>query len=116
MDKGRASGFVGCIVEAMANAYKHANGGVVSLHRDSDRFVAVIADSGPGIEALALPDVALRKGYTTAISLGMGYEVMTSIADKVYLATRPGETVVAVEMSISPEKTDAEKGKMLVRS
>jgi hypothetical protein len=32
----------------------------------------------------------------------MGYKVMTSIADKVYLATGPWGTTVGVEMSIKP--------------
>jgi PAS domain S-box-containing protein len=92
--------FISCAVEALANAYKHAGGGSASLHRTPTGLVFVVTDSGPGIDALALPDVALVKGYSTAASLGMGYTLMLAFADRVYLATAPGGTTVAVEMGL----------------
>lgn len=48
--------------------------------------------TGAGIVAVALPDVALAKNYSTAGTLGMGYKRMIRFADKVYLATRPEGT------------------------
>ena len=91
-----------CAGEAMTNAVKHASGGVVSLHEVSDSLLLIVADSGTGIAALNLPDVALTRGYSTAGTLGMGYKTMISLADRVYLSTGPGGTTVAIKMSLTP--------------
>ena len=61
----------------------------MSLHTIEDRLICVISDSGPGIGAMALPDVALTRYYSTAGTLGMGYKLMIRFADRVYLATGP---------------------------
>jgi anti-sigma regulatory factor (Ser/Thr protein kinase) len=75
----------------------------------------VVADEGPGIEALSIPDVALTRGYSTAVSLGMGYKLMIEIADKVYLATGQGGTTVAVEVSLA-EKPDTEEDQIISKA
>jgi anti-sigma regulatory factor (Ser/Thr protein kinase) len=62
----------------------------------------MISDYGPGIREINLPDVALKKGYTTAVSLGMGYKAMISAADQVHLATGPDGTTVIIEMKLHP--------------
>lgn len=103
MEESLLQGFLGCAVEALANVHKHAGGGDVSLHRAGDSLMLVVADSGPGIEALSIPDVALTRGYSTAESLGMGYKVMIEFADRVYLATSPEGTVVGVVIKTSPK-------------
>lgn len=103
LSEERAYNFISCAVEAMANVYKHVGEGIVTLHKTTDRLMLAVSDKGPGIEALALPDVALTRGYTTAESLGMGYKVMIGLADKTYLATSPEGTIVAIEMEL---KTD----------
>lgn len=100
MDESRVQNLVGCVVESTANAAKHAGGGLAALYRRDDKLVFVVSDSGPGIGAMRLPDVALTKGYTTAGTLGMGYKVMISIADRVYLATGPEGTTVASELKL----------------
>lgn len=109
MPERRSYEFLGCITEAAANAVKHAKGGQMSMHAAKDGFMCVISDSGPGIGAMALPDVALTKNYSTAGTLGMGYKVMIHFADRVYLATEATGTTVAVEMASSkapaPEPT-----------
>ncbi|MCL5105618.1 MAG: response regulator [Armatimonadetes bacterium] len=114
MDSQRVTNLLGCAVEAMANVHKHAGDGLVTLHTVRDGLMLVARDDGPGIEALALPDVALTKGYTTAISLGMGYKVMIELADKVYLATSPEGTIVAIEMALraEPSPMDAALSKL----
>lgn len=100
LEDAAVASLMGCAVEALANAFKHAGGGSASLHRTSGSLIFVVTDSGPGIDALALPDVALVKGYSTAASLGMGYTIMLAFADRVYLATAPGGTTVAIEMGM----------------
>lgn len=105
MDKQRSYDFLGCVTEAAANAVKHAGGGKLSLHRHSGTLMAVVSDTGPGIGAMALPDVALTRGYSTTGTLGMGYKVMIHFADRVYLATGPEGTTVAMEMGPNPPET-----------
>ncbi|MHB9129634.1 MAG: PAS domain S-box protein [Armatimonadota bacterium] len=104
MDEERIFDFVLCISEATTNAFKHAGGGTLSLHCVEENLLAVISDHGPGIQAINLPEVALRPGYTTAMSLGMGYKAMISLTDHVYLATGPEGTVVAIEMALHTPK------------
>jgi|GEM_PF-2128838 len=108
MDESNVFAFVGCAVEAMANAHKHAGGGTVSLHSVRDGLMLVVSDEGPGIETLALPDVALTKGYSTAASLGMGYKVMIEFADKLYLSTGSEGTTVAIEKGLRERETARE--------
>lgn len=90
-----------CAGEATSNAIKHAGGGTVTLHQSDARVIIRVDDSGPGIQALNLPDVALAIGYTTADSAGLGYKMMIATADKVYLATGPDGTMVATELMMS---------------
>lgn len=102
MDEDRMFDLLLCVGEATTNAIKHAQGGVASVHRRGDVLMILVSDRGPGIQAINLPDVALRRGYSTAISLGMGYKAMISIADHVYLATGPDGTTVGIEMRLHP--------------
>ncbi len=88
--------------EALTNAVKHAGGGRATLHRIEDGLMLVVADHGPGIPALTLPDVALRKAYSTVGTLGMGYSLMMTLADRVYLATGPQGTTVGLVMGFQP--------------
>lgn len=102
MDGSRVYDLALCVGELTTNAFKHAGGGVASLHEVEDRLIFVTSDHGPGMEALTLPEIALKRGFSTAKSLGMGYKAMISVADKVYLATGPSGTTVAIEMRIHP--------------
>jgi PAS domain S-box-containing protein len=104
MDEVRAGDYRVAIGEAVTNATKHAGGGTVSIHILPGALFTIVSDKGPGIEALSIPKVALEKGYTTAGTLGMGYKVMISIADKIYLSTGPWGTMVGIEMSIEEPK------------
>jgi PAS domain S-box-containing protein len=104
IDESRAGEYVIAVGEAITNAVKHANTGTVTIHILPKSIFTIILDRGPGIEAMSIPEVALKKGYTTAGTLGMGFKVMTTIADKVYLATGPWGTAVGIEMNIKPSE------------
>lgn len=67
-----------------------------------DSLLLLVADNGHGVQAISIPDVALKRGYTTTISLGMGYMAMISIAGQVYFTTGADGTTVAVEMKLDP--------------
>lgn len=100
MDEPTLTDFVLCVGESITNSVKHGGGGTASLYNKNDTFRFIVSDHGPGIEALAIPELALKPRYTTAASLGVGYKVMISLADKVYLATGPKGTTVAMEKKI----------------
>lgn len=104
MDEARVYDFILAVGEMSTNAFKHAGRGQASLHRPDDRLIFVVADEGPGMEALTLPEVALVRGFSTAGTLGMGYKAVLSVADRVYLATGPWGTTVAVEMGLTPTR------------
>lgn len=98
--------FVLCIGEAVTNAVKHAHGGNLSLHKIDSSLMAVVSDRGPGIDALTLPEATLSKGYSSASSMGMGYKMIITIADTVYLATSQLGTTVGIQMRLmnTPEE------------
>jgi anti-sigma regulatory factor (Ser/Thr protein kinase) len=104
MEEARIYDFVLAVGEATTNVIKHVGVGVASVHRKDESLILIVSDRGSGIEALALPEVALKRGYTTAVSLGMGYKAIISVADKVYLATGADGTTIAIWMGIrAPE-------------
>ncbi len=107
MSGERIDSFLLCAGEAATNAVKHANGGTASLHLGDDGLIFVVSDTGPGIEATAIPEVALRHSYSTAVSLGIGYKVMISLADRVYLATSLAGTTVAICMDVQAPAEEA---------
>jgi len=107
MDEARVGKLVMSVGEAATNAIKHADAGVVSAHRLPGSLMVVVSDKGQGIPALALPEVALRRGYSTAGTLGMGYKIMISFADKVYLATGIEGTMVGIEMTLHAPPTQS---------
>ncbi len=106
----RAMSFMSCIVEAATNVIKHAGEGEARLSKNDKSLIFSVSDTGPGIGAMALPDVALVAGYSTAGTLGMGYKLMLQFADKVYLSTGPVGTTVAIEMFLDPP---ADTGQLL---
>ena len=105
MEEQRVYEFLGCVTEAATNVLKHAGEGSLSLHKLEDSLLCVVSDSGPGIGAMALPDVALTRHYSTVGTLGMGYKLIIHFADKVCLATGSEGTMVAIEMKLHKDTT-----------
>ncbi len=107
MAEERSFDFILCLSEAATNALKHAHGGVATIHVLEDALLAVVADRGPGIPAINLPEVVLKRGYSTASSLGMGYQEMLTMADTLYLATGPHGTMVGIKMALQAREQPA---------
>lgn len=103
MDDSAVHDFSVAIGEASTNALKHAGGGLGSIHKEDDSIMFVVADHGPGIEAMTIPQVAFVKGYTTAGTLGMGYKIMISLSDHVYIATSNKGTTVGIQIKLHSE-------------
>lgn len=86
--------------EALTNAVKHAGGGTYQVYRKADTVQIKISDKGPGIDFGKLPKATLEVGYSTAGTLGRGFNVMLNSADRVLLSTQPGNTTVILETSL----------------
>jgi PAS domain S-box-containing protein len=111
MDESKIADFAVAISEASTNALKHAGEGFASLHKLNGALMFVVKDCGPGIEAMTIPQVAFVRGYTTAGTLGMGYKIIISLSDQVYLATSAQGTTVGIKMDLHAKtKEDSEGG------
>lgn len=98
MDNSRIDKFIMSIGEAVGNVFKYAGSGEASIHKLPNGLLFKVSDHGSGIDAMNLPDLALRDRYSTAGTLGMGYKVMLSFCNKVYFATGTAGTTVALMM------------------
>lgn len=102
MGAERADDLVVAVGEAAGNAIKHAGSGVAQVRLDGDRIVVQVDDRGPGIRAEDLPASILQQGFSTKISLGMGYSLMLELVDLIWLASRPGGTTLQLAKGIQP--------------
>lgn len=93
--------------EAAMNALVHAGGGHgrICAGRDEDRLQVWIVDNGKGIEFATLPEAVLRKGYSSAGTLGHGFKMIHSFADRVYILTGPQGTTVVIEQARKTPET-----------
>ncbi|MGE5228599.1 MAG: ATP-binding protein, partial [Deltaproteobacteria bacterium] len=64
-----------------------------------------ITDEGPGIDFRTLPRATLVPGFSTAASLGMGFTIMLQLCERVLLSTRPGRTVVVLEIAAARDQS-----------
>ena len=87
------------ISEIARNALHYGGGGVCEIETitegDERRVTVTVTDHGPGI-----PDVdrAMRAGFSTGNSLGMGLPGAQRLVDSLGVDTRPGLTRVMLEM------------------
>jgi PAS domain S-box-containing protein len=88
--------------EAITNVLKHARDGEFRLYRTADALVLRVCDRGNGIRSQDLPAAILVPGFSTKVSLGMGYSMMLKLSDRVWLSTGPEGTTVQIEKLIQP--------------
>jgi anti-sigma regulatory factor (Ser/Thr protein kinase) len=88
--------------EAITNVLKHAVDGYCLVYRGDDSVVVRITDRGPGIHWQHLPATILTTGFSTKVSLGMGFTLMLKLADRIWLSTGPEGTLVQLEMKVRP--------------
>ncbi|MBC7807452.1 MAG: ATP-binding protein [Akkermansiaceae bacterium] len=100
--------------EAAMNAIVHGGGGTATLHGvpGGGQIQVCVIDTGEGITDDNLHRATLERGYTTAGSLGLGFSLMHSVADRVYLLTRPTGTTVVVEQGAVPELQEEKRFQM----
>jgi anti-sigma regulatory factor (Ser/Thr protein kinase)/PAS domain-containing protein len=102
--------------EAAMNAIVHANAGTGQVFVGESGTVQVaVVDCGAGISLENLPNATLRKGFTTAGTLGQGMKMMLHTADRVYILTGNAGTTVVLEKDAHPVavKRDANAGRVV---
>lgn len=80
--------------EVCGNVVKHATQGRSKIYSFPDKVVVEISDDGPGIQPENLRASVLMPGFSTIDSLGMGFTLILTLVDKVWLATGAGGTRV----------------------
>lgn len=91
-----------CATEAASNAVKHGNGGTAEAYLESGEVTLVISDLGPGISPANLARATLERGFSTEISLGMGFVMMLEAADLLGLSTSEKGTTVLMRIGGRP--------------
>lgn len=85
--------------EAVANGVKHAGACEIQVYILEDETVQVrVSDHGRGIDFGELPKATLLAGFSTKKSLGMGFQVILEICDRVLLSTGSEGTTLLLEM------------------
>lgn len=111
-DMGMHPELVGDLVlaagEAATNTIKHGVNGCVEIRCLPDRLAVDVRDEGPGIQPRDLPQVLFQAGFSTKVSLGMGYSLMLELADRIWLATGPEGTHIRLEKLTAPPKPSEE--------
>lgn len=99
----RLSLFVTGLGEAMTNAIKHAGSGTAFAGAGDGKVWIGVTDKGHGISTLTLPKATLKRGFSTKVSMGMGYSIMLDVADEVLLCTGPDGTTVVLVKNVGDE-------------
>jgi PAS domain S-box-containing protein len=93
--------FESAVGEAMTNATKHADGCKVYAGVNGNNIWVAVSDTGKGISTMLLPGATLRKGYSSKISMGMGYTIMMEATDNIMLCTGTEGTTVVLSVNVS---------------
>ena len=73
--------------EAATNAIKHGRGGRAEIRANDREISILIIDRGEGIAPADLARATLERGFSTRVSLGMGFTLMLETADQLVMST-----------------------------
>lgn len=102
LDEDRLHELVVCVSEAATNVVKHCAGGRLGVFAGPDQIQVLIEDSGPGLDRNFLARATLQKGFSTAVSLGMGFSIMLEMLDALTLDTGPYGTRLLLTKNARP--------------
>jgi serine/threonine-protein kinase RsbT len=92
MNSMKENEFRTAATELLTNMIRYAGSGTVAIEQIEDHgqrgIRAIFQDEGPGIENIEL---ALKKGYSTGKSLGLGLSGCKNLVDHFDLASEPGK-------------------------
>ncbi|MCE5199106.1 MAG: PAS domain S-box protein [Armatimonadota bacterium] len=115
MSQERVESLLFAVGEAAANAVKHAGGGVATVGIRNSMVQVSIHDVGPGMDTFILPKATLLRGFSTKPSMGLGYSIILSSVDTVYLATGKEGTWVLMEKAVVEPEVEMKGALMLDR-
>lgn len=84
--------------EAATNAIKHGRGGEAQVWADAGAIAVLIRDNGDGIAPAHLARATLEQGYSTRVSLGMGFHLMLQMSDVLAMSTSPQGTAILLRV------------------
>ena len=108
MNPDRVDDLCTATTEAATNAVKHGSGGQATVWSVGDAVTVRIADNGCGIAPAHLARATLEQGFSTRVSLGMGFHLMLQSTDTLALCTDVHGTVVFLQVSNKSRPTDQE--------
>ena len=108
MDAERIDDLCTAATEAATNAIKHGNGGLATVWADRAAMTVQIADHGTGIAPAHLARATLEQGFSTRVSLGMGFHLMLQSTDALALCTDVQGTTIFLQVSNKPRPTAQE--------
>jgi anti-sigma regulatory factor (Ser/Thr protein kinase) len=108
MDRDRVADLCTSVTEGATNAIKHGGGGAARVWTDPESIWVEIRDRGEGIAPSQLARATLEAGYSTRVSLGMGFFMMLQTADALALCTSSHGTTVLLQIANRPRLTDQE--------
>jgi anti-sigma regulatory factor (Ser/Thr protein kinase) len=108
-EEGRGADLLMSVTEAATNAIKHGNGGEAKVWVVDETVSVMIVDHGEGIAPTHLARATLEKGYSTRISLGMGFHLMLETSDVLSLSTGPDGTAVLIQVSNCPRGSEGDQ-------
>lgn len=111
----RVDGLVLATGEAMMNALVHAVQGNAWLHAADGVVQVWVSDGGKGIALDVLPEATLKKGFSTAGTLGMGFACILAEIDRVHLLTGPGGTTVVLTQPRETPASEPDLDELLLR-
>ena len=109
MDVDRTADLLTSATEAATNAIKHGRGGEATIWIADDSCYILVVDNGSGIAPTHLARATLEKGYSTRISLGMGFHMILESCDSLALSTSESGTALLIRVSNCPRGSDIEQ-------
>jgi anti-sigma regulatory factor (Ser/Thr protein kinase) len=82
--------------EAVSNVIRHAGKGTAHVWRTEHTVFVRVDDNGGGIAVENLPHV-ISPGWSSEVSLGMGFTLMLEMSDALWLASGPEGTSICIE-------------------
>ena len=108
MDAERLGDLATATTEAATNAIKHGNGGQATVWATADTVTVQVEDHGTGITPAHLARATLEQGFSTRVSLGMGFHLMLQSTDALALCTDANGTIILLQVSNQPRQTLSE--------
>jgi len=96
--------FESAVGEAITNAIIHADRCQVHAGVGVESIWVAISDTGQGISTMLLPGATLRRGFSSKVSMGMGYTIMMDATDNIMLCTGLKGTTVVLSVNLNSSK------------